>query len=68
MEVCSAASRGAREAMQWSPRPATPPCYKALLMVGSVERNANEKKRDGEHEDTDKNVHLYSLPISSIRL
>lgn len=36
-------------------------------MIGSVERYANEKERDGEHEDTDKNVHLYSLPISSIR-
>ena len=36
-------------------------------MIGSVERNSNEKKRDREHEDTDKNVHLYSLPISSIR-
>lgn len=36
-------------------------------MVGGVKRDANEKKGDGQHEDTDKNVHLYNLPISSIR-
>jgi len=32
-----------------------------------VKCNADEKDRDGKHEDTNNNVHLYSLPISSIR-
>ena len=36
-------------------------------MVGSGKCDADEKKRDGKHDDANKNVHLYSLPISSIR-
>jgi len=36
-------------------------------VVGSVKCDADEKKRDGKHDDANKNVHLYSLPISSIR-
>jgi hypothetical protein len=36
-------------------------------MVGSVKCNADEKRCDGKHEDANKNVHLYSFPVSSIR-
>jgi hypothetical protein len=36
-------------------------------VVGRVERDANEKKRDGKDEGTDNDVHLYNLPISSMR-
>ncbi len=36
-------------------------------MVGGVKCNADEKHRDGKHEDANKNVHLYSFPISSMR-
>ena len=40
---------------------------KALLVVCRVKCDANEEQRDGKHDDANKNVHLYSLPISSIR-
>ena len=29
--------------------------------------NADEKNRDGKHENANNNVHLYSFPISSMR-
>jgi len=36
-------------------------------VVGSVKCDADEKKCDGKHDDANKNVHLYNLPISSMR-
>ena len=36
-------------------------------MVGGVKRDADEKNSDGEYEEANDEVHLYSLPISSIR-
>ena len=35
--------------------------------MGSVKCNANEEDHDGKHDDSDVNVHGYSLPICSIR-
>ena len=41
---------------------------KGLLgAAGSVKGNADEEEHDGKHDDTDENVHCYSLPICSIR-
>ena len=36
-------------------------------MVSGVKCDADEKSRDGKHQDANKNIHLYSFPISSIR-
>ena len=36
-------------------------------MVGGVKCDADEEKRDGKHKDASNDVHLYNLPISSIR-
>ncbi|MBI1991606.1 MAG: hypothetical protein HYS65_18255 [Betaproteobacteria bacterium] len=33
----------------------------------SVKGNADEEQHHGKHDDTDENVHGYSLPICSIR-
>lgn len=49
-------------------RPGTPPSQKALFgAAGRVKGNADEKKHDSKHDDTDENVHGYSLPIYSMR-
>src|SRR5207237_4351669 len=67
VEVCGAASRTVDKAMRMPPRPPTPPRYRALLMIRSVECNTDEEKRDGKHKNASKDVHLYSFPISSMR-
>jgi len=35
--------------------------------AGSVKGNADEEQHHAKHDDTDKNVHGYNLPICSIR-
>src|SRR5437016_9239219 len=58
VEVCGAASRAADEARRLPPRPATPPCQKALLgAAGGVESNADENKDYGEHHDSSDRLH-----------
>ena len=36
---------------------------KALLVVSSVKRDADEKQHDGKHDDAIENFHGYSFPI-----
>ena len=68
VEVCGAASAAVDEARRLMPRPATPPCEKALFRSTSgVKGDADDDKHDAEHGNGSDKFHGYNSLILTMR-